>query len=577
MSVCSQKRSSTTMTSVKRSAQDESTANDAHSAKVGSKRTIADISSSLSFSDEAMKVSRFFKRVEKTAVDNIAVQDSPLSKILCIITNDVKKNKDLLEEKGNSGMFMMNTVVLQCFSKPGFLNAPYEPSKDVPPKKRIFTNAEGSPLDKHKPVMLASTGMLPHPNAKGNDTMNRALMLCSYDVHPNEALRTKCRGAPTGKVGAIYPGTPMNFMIFTDACKIEAGNTNDVNSIPPYSIAIVGIRMKSKAQVDKGWGADVKYIQVLSNIDFCMSGIFDGIHHYSPYDSIDAQTKKIMNYKHVSVCMSSDYEFVRNLIRQQGDNMDKVSEKPLVKIPSSEIKEGIKVHVAPSNSSIQILIKNDEKNIYNDMTLDVIISPSAFTQRTSLLWIKDLYDWYIESKCADIYVLHDEYRYGISQEKEGVGGLRCFLVPNTSKLFENKEERLNLKETHVSDFQTKFSEGTNLLEKLENGSDRFSGWKVCSNRNVVYVVIMDQKEIKKPRLVDGSEGDVPHSSLVCQPYKGMSQKREVYIGYLVKMTEDNILAATLCGFRTPSDSDDTVGDPAEMLAVPYKIDVSDIF
>jgi hypothetical protein len=140
----------------------------------------------------------------------------------------------------------------------------------------------------------------------------------SYESHPKPALNTKCRGAVTDIVGAAHPGLPFNFMAYADACKITSSDSNEegVSLLKRFSVALLGIRVKSKEKCDKGYGMTLSSIEVLGDLDATMCGLYPDFRAYTAFAPIGPQTEALLGSKRFTTVMDSDLHFIRHLFRQ---------------------------------------------------------------------------------------------------------------------------------------------------------------------------------------------------------------------------------------------------------------------
>lgn len=509
---------------------------------------------------------------EKTALSKIAVQPGPASKLLCVITNDPAQVKQKMVDAGHDKLFIISAVVLKPLER-GYMNAPFEPSKDVPLKSRHFTDKDGKPTENNKPVILAS---LERVELVDQQPSVESLAFCSYEDHPKEGLRTKTRGKPTdGKVGVVPPGLPISMMAYEDSCKISTPYGASPSDIRPFSVAVLSVKVKAMRQCEKGYGMSLCGIEVLQDYDVCMSAMYPPVHIYNKKSDVGEQTQQLMKRKTLTKVMDADLAFIRHTVRKP-DKPDEVSEKPLVPLGACG-----SVFVGPNNTGLQLMLDEEHNNIYSAKVFDVHVHDGVFSARTKaagLNWLQQLYTWMIGSKTCSVMALHDEYRM---KKSEGARNMTCFIVPNFNAIFSDiGKSTLQLTPAQSQAFAETVNAKVDLLEKLEDGSCKYSGWVVHEDAvaGCKYAVIVDFSTVKNAKRTPDSEAsDAPHSSHLCQIYAGMSPERGVYMCYLLKLNSKTVVSALLTGLKAESASADSMEDCSSMIALPENVNVDDVF
>ena len=473
---------------------------------------------------------------------------------------------------GTNNLFCIKVVVLGFLSS-GYQNAPYENSKDVPVKFRHFTDKDGKPLPEFKPMPLVSTEQTTGENGEKGQIMK----FRSFEPHPKEGLRTKCRGKLTDTIGILVPGTPLNILGYIDTCKISGLG---VESIEKFSIAVLGIRMKSKVQCERGWGIAMSSIDVIEHVDASMFGVYAPNLFYNPFSSINEQTEKLINRSGTSKEMEKDMGFVRNFFRQE-DKMDIVSEIPLVVFTPKDINGNADFFVDSNNCTIHCTI-SAKNNIYANKTLDVFVDKSSFSERTKKMgavWISELYKWLVFAGAANVAVVHDDYRY---RQTESVTGLSCLVLPRLSFFFANAGSgNLTLTKAHEESLSEILKQNVNFADLEEDNSSRYSGWIVSedSQKGITFAVIVDCKEVKYAKKTPESETkDEKHSSPFVQIYPGMHPDRGIYLAYFVCLNASKVKSAMMVGLKALSkDQASDMADVSSVMKIPENVNLENIF
>ena len=406
----------------------------------------------------------------------------------------------------------------------------------------------------------------------------------SYESHPKPALNTKCRGAVTDIVGAAYPGLPFNFMAYADACKITQcgageGAEEGVSLLKRFSVALLGIRVKSKEKCDKGYGMTLSTIEVLGDLDACMGGLYPDFRAYSPFSAIGPQTEALLSAKRFTTIMDSDLQFVRHLFRQP-DKFDNTSERPMIVVDADDLVE-TEVLMAASNDGLQVQI-SDERNIYKGKPLEVQIPDGVFSARTrtgGLAWLQQLYTWLLKARALKMVVVHDDYRY---QHADAARGLACFFVPDYARVFADPGGTATLfRASHVASLKDSTKRDIDPGVMLDDASLRYSAWTVHADKatGLSYAVIVDNTGAKNAKQLAHSEGsEERHSSVFCQMYDGMAPARAVHVAYLVVMDKTVVKTALPVGIRdVQAQQGDNVAALSAMVEMPGEVDVASIF
>ena len=543
-------------------------------------KSASDDSLELNVHDDLKALGRKLHAQKTKLISNIGFSSGPSSKLLAVITNDVSLGKKKMEENGHKELFILSAAVLQVLD-PGYLNSPYEPAAHTPPKFRIYTNDDGKPKDGHKPVNLARVQKAKMMEDKPPVDI---LTFQSYNDHPKTALRTKCRGEPTGTAGVIPGGgLPLNFMGYADACRINNLGGGDqrlgVDAIKQFGVVILNVKIKSNEKCTQGFGLSLTGVEVLPDFDVCMPGLYPEFKLYDHVTQIGEQTDAIMSKKLFSQTFDNDFHFIRNYFRQQ-EKKDTVSEKPIVRVASEVMGKNTQIHVISNNSTLQ-LVFDDSSSIYHGKTMDIHIPEHCFSQRTrtaGLYWIQQLYRFYLQARIASVVVVHDEYRF---RQSDSAKGLVCFVVPDYNALVPSQaKQAVVFAESHVSSLKEKKFGGIDVREKLSDGSLRYSAWEISTDNRTKCIVISDNNGVKFAKKTDTSENDsVRHSSVVCQLYQGMSPARGVFMSYLVVMNDVEVTSVLVCGLKQISTEENADGAAlSALVAVPEEIvDVDSVF
>ena len=98
--------------------------------------------------DLLLKTSALPAKIPAAAVSSedgcVQTQDGPYTKVLALCLNDFKRSHDSMHERGNN-MTILECVIVQVL-RAGFTSSPYEPTKDVPKKQRVFFDENNKPL-----------------------------------------------------------------------------------------------------------------------------------------------------------------------------------------------------------------------------------------------------------------------------------------------------------------------------------------------------------------------------------------------------------------------------------------------
>ena len=342
---------------------------------------------------------------ESRTIANISVSQAAETKFLCMITNDVKGDHTRLQEAGsNPNMVPVQLAILQCLKPTGYHAAPYENAKDVAPKLRQYTDENGKPKDKFKPVLLAAPerGEI----VDGGPVLN-IIKFRSFEKHPNKGLQTKTRGVPTEVVGALFEGLSLGMKIFDDRCAITSALGSGIDGLRQYALAIVGMKIRNREQCENGYGLTVSSIEVPHGLDASMAGFYPDSSLYTPYSPIGDQTNAFFQKRKWSAVLDSDLKFVMQSLRR-ADKPDMVQEKPLVVLHSRG-----EVTIASNNAQLHLKM-DDERSIYHGKVLDVVVPSGAFSERTrksGLVWLQGFYNWCLAANACDVVVVHDDYRW----------------------------------------------------------------------------------------------------------------------------------------------------------------------
>jgi len=477
--------------------------------------------------------------------DAIIVTPRPESFVLAMITNDMEWNVKTSKER-ESAFTAINFVTLKILEA-GFNSAPYEKAEGANTKQLVYCDKKGKMLS-GKPTQLASVSM--SNNVKYLD-------MKTWEQHPTTMMKTKWRGTPTECVGVIAPGIPLSCNIFNENKDSIMQNETTELMLKPFSLAIIGVVVKSREQCLAGYGIGIKSIRHVEGVNVCMTGLYHDAFFYTDTVPIADQTNGRLQLKTRVKEYDADLSFVAKLVRSSTKN--EVSEKPIVCILPSDGAGAVKqhcVHMQPNNKLLELEFL-DSGSIYHQKRFRIMIPDNMFTiEETGLPWIQFYMQWLLNANACRIMIVHDEYQFNRMTDGTGSASMHCALVPDESRLFSEKNASLVLSPAIMMTLDER-------IQGRKNSMDMYTGWviHVDTITNKTYAVLFDKTkaygpEVAKPVVVKAESEDadstaesevVPvdsdcdpvgeHTSIICRIYKGMNPGRHIWRGYL--LTIDN--------------------------------------
>ena len=468
----------------------------------------------------------------------LSVTSRPETHVLVMITNDVEWVTKMNKER-ESAFTNLNFVVLKVL-EPGFNSAPYEKAEGANAKQLVYCDKKGKCLN-GKPTKLATVTVV--DNVKHLD-------LKTWEMHPSAMMKTKWRGLPTECVGVISPGLPFSCSIFNENKDSVMENDNTENNLKPFSLAIIGLVVKSREQCAAGYGVGVKSIKHIEGANATMTGLYHDRCFYTDSRPISEQTDERLAIKTRCKEYSTDLLFVNKLIRYSSQKYS-TNEKPVVLILPSALGDKWSnrhhVHMQPNNELL-VLEMTDPESMYHGMRFRVCIPENMFTiEETGLMWIQFYFQWLLDANVCRIMVVHNEYQYNRMTDGTGSASMHCILVPAEELLLSDKCKPLHLSAAVMSSLQERITGRKNSLEM-------YTGWVVRHDlvANKTYGVLFDSTKAYAPEVDKKSaeEDNVStvvsagkqteecdpaheHTSIVCRIYKGMHPARHIWRAYLL--------------------------------------------
>jgi len=378
-------------------------------------------------------------------------------------------------------------------------------------------------------------------------------------------MKTKWRGMPTGCVGVVAPGIPLSCNIFNENKDSIMENDTTESNLKPFSLAIIGLVIKSREQCEAGYGVGVKSVRHLSSVNCTMTGLYHTNFFYSDKTSIDTQTMERLSVKTRVTEYDTDLSFVSKLVRYMAKNatVEKpvITEKAIVYVRLNGVDGNTpaphqhRVHMQPNNKVLELEMV-DSTSIYHGKRFRITIPENMFTvDETGLDWIQFYYQWMLDINACTIMIVHDDYQFNRMAEGTATSSMHCVIIPDESALFSDKNVPLVLSET--------------LLKALENGVKgrcndfaMYTGWVLRKDtvNNKTYAMIFDKTKAYCPEeekvegeavSTDGitqlngdgkssedtlaaiADANSEHTSIVCRIYKGMNVWRHIWRAYLL--------------------------------------------
>jgi len=485
--------------------------------------------------------------------DALAVTSRPETHVLAMVTNDVEWVSKMNKEK-ESAFTNLNFVVLKVLDA-GFNSAPYEKGEGANSKQLVYFDKKGKCLD-GKPTKLANVNVV--DNVKHLD-------LKTWEQHPSAMMKTKWRGLPTDCVGVISPGLPFSCSIYNEKKDSVMENDSTENNLKPFSLAIIGLVVKSREQCAAGYGVGVKSIKHLDCVNVAMTGLYHDRFFYTDRRPIGEQTDERMALKTRAKEYSTDLFFVHKLIRYSSAS-NGVNEKPLVCILPSVAGDKWTnrhcVHMQPNNKLLELEM-NDPESTYHGKRFRVCIPENMFTiEETGLMWVQFYFQWLLDANVCRIMIVHDDYQFNRMSEGTGSASMHCALIPEEQLLLSDKCQPLHLSAAVMSSLQERITGRKNSL-------DMYTGWVVRHDlvADKTYAVLFDTTKAYGPEIdkksaddkdVSGDAVDAEcdpsheHTSIVCRIYKGMNPARHIWRAYLliIDNEKDTVERMFQVGFKS---------------------------
>jgi len=491
----------------------------------------------------------------KGPVEALTITPRPETLILAMITKDMERDSNMSKERGAA--FTSISFVTLKILEAGFNSAPYEKVEGANAKQLVYCDKKGKMIDKGRPTKLASVAVI--------DSVKH-LDMRTWEQHPSPMMKTKWRGIPTDCVGVVSPGVPFSCNIFNEnKDSIMENDTTELN-LKPFSLAIIGLTIKSREQCVAGYGIGVKSVRHVECINVAMTGLYHDAFFYTDRRGIMEQTNDRLQLTTRVKEFNNDLSFVSKLVRSK----DEVTEMPVVCIlPTNDMgvdksRKEYCVHMQPNNKVLELAIV-DEGSIYHEKRFRVTIPDNMFTiEETGLPWIQFYFQWMLNANACRIMIVHNEYQFKRMSDGTGSASMHCALVPDEERLFSDKNAALVLSPAIMSSLNERIKGRKNTL-------DMYTGWviHVDKNSNTTYAMLFDKTkaygpEIEKPAMdataitavVDGTEGGMEgvsagaavdsecdpageHTSIICRIYKGMNPDRHIWRGYLLTIDNEN--------------------------------------
>jgi hypothetical protein len=491
-------------------------------------------------SSESRQIYNTVTQNSKGGMNSLQMENSPATYMLVMVTNDVSRMSKINKDK-ESAYTIINYVPLKMMDSIGFHKAPYEKAEGNA-KQMVYFDKKGKLIPGTLSSPLAQAVMI-------NGT--KCLDWKTWNPHPCPMMKNKWRGTPTDVVGTICPGVPLSNFLFDEQKDNIMHDSMTEEMLKPFSLALIGIVVRSNEQCGRGYGISIKSIKHVKEINCGMSGIYDKKWFYSDRTDINTQTLDLLGRATRCKLYENDLNFVSKLIRGSAD--DKVSERPVVYV---NLKEDVsknhshKIHMHPNNQTLELEFVCDD-SIYNGKRFRITIPPTSFTlEETGLSWIQTYYQWCLDSNMADIVIIHDEYQVQKLSEGGAHTYVDCCIVPDEMSIFSKDNMKMAIDKKMQIALSTPVDERFQPINITADTVSTFSGTTVACNKasNVSHSIIIDTSRLRIPKdmqqestdpaesmsadteVVDGWKS---HTSAVCRLYGGMESCRHVWCGYLL--------------------------------------------
>ena len=525
-------------------------------------------------SPESLQILNTVTHNSKGCQNSLQTDNSPATYMIVMVTNDVARMSKINKEK-ESAFTIINYVPLKIMDGVGFHKAPYEKAEGNA-KQMVYFDKKGKLIPGTLSSTLANVVMV-------NGT--KCLDWKTWNPHPCSMMKNKWRGTPTDVVGTLSPGVPLSNFLFDEQKDNIMHDSMTEEMLKPFSLALVGIVVRSNEQCGRGYGISIKSIKHLDGMHCGMSGLYDKKWFYSDRFDINTQTLDLLSKATRCKVYEHDLSFVSKLIR--GSAEDKVSEQPVVYVDlkaESSKNHSHRIHIHPNNQTLELEFVCDG-SIYNGKRFRITVPPTCFTlEETGLSWIQTYYQWCVDSNMADIVIIHNEYQIQKLSEGGSHTYVNCCIVPDEIAIFSRDNLKMVIDKQMQGALSTPADERFQSINVTADTVAAFSGTTVSYNKssNISHSVIIDTSRPRIPKdtqePVESSDSSVTesdvaqgwksHTSAVCRLYGGMETCRHVWCAYLLVHEGPKILSVLPIGIQ----ANRPVGDKA-ILQAPADVNI----
>jgi len=466
--------------------------------------------------------------------------------ILAMVTNDVSHMTKMNKEK-ESAFTIINYVPIRVLDGIGYHKAPYEKVEGANTKQLVFFDKKGKILPGIANSTLASAVMI-------NNT--KCLDWKTWTPHPTGMMKNKWRGLPTDVIGTISPGVPLSNFIFDEQKDNIMHDSETEENLKPFSLAIIGIVVRSNEQCGRGYGISIKTIKHIKDLNAGMSGLYDKKWFYNDTTCINEQTLELLSKSGRSKIYESDLFFVSKLIRGN----DKISERPIVYIDlqsDSAKTHQHKIHMQPNNKVLELEFVC-ENSIYNNKRFRITVPENLFTlEETGLSWVQSYYQWCVDCNMVDIVIIHNDYQIQKMADGGNYSNVDCCLIPNEVAMFSKDNKKMTIFTEMQKNLNTPIDTRFQSINITPENKQDFAGVTLATNpnTNLTYSIIIDKTRARIPKgsddnnMEEESLGWKNHTSAVCRLYSGMDTARHVWCAYLLVSDENKIVSVLPIGIQ----------------------------
>jgi len=482
----------------------------------------------------------------------LQTENSPSTYILAMVTNDVAHQSKMNKEK-ESAFTIINYVPIKILDGVGYHKAPYEKVEGSNTKQLVYFDKKGKIIPGTLNSTLATAVMVDG---------TKSLDWKTWNPHPTGMMKNKWRGLPTDVIGTISPGVPLSNFIFDEQKENTMHDSMTEDKLKPFTLAIIGIVVRSNEQCDRGYGISIKTIKHVSDINAGMSGLYEKKWFYNDATEINNQTLDLLAKSGRTKIYNTDLFFVSKLVR--GSNNDKVTERPLVYIDlQSKISKNHqhKIYMQPNNKTLELEFVC-EGSIYNNKRFRVTIPENAFTlEETGLSWVQTYYQWCLDCNMASILIIHNDYQVQKMAEGGNYVNVECCIVPNENAMFACDNMKMEISSSIQKNLLSPTDNRFQSIDiNTENKKD-FAGSVMSKNSNnhYSYGIIIDKSRPRIPKSADNevlpdddanqNNGWKHHTSAVCRLYSGMDVSRHVWCAYLVVFDDSKMISVLPVGLQ----------------------------